>query len=562
MDLVVFVEIEKFPPSSPQGDFSKNKKIPFRPDGGDFLNPGGKSPGISNLDEDLKIKLKAWVSKNAVGGTSGNMTVETFRNYANSLLLLEHTDDLQAASSTPPSIGITTARKWLLRLGFTVQKSGTGMFIDGHDRPDVVDARSRYLAESEVAYARGYNFFNQDEISTSLDEFQDTSFRRSFGQMGGQLKLGNTNPAIVYQHDEVVYNANCAQSQYWGDGSFSMRTKKSQGQGRMVSDFVFEGDRVYLRMTDEEFERYVSSLGEGASRLPQEARIYFDYGKNSEGYWNSELFLNQMTLAMDIHEIIFPGHQAIFKLDQSSGHRKFGADALVASAMSKKPGGKQPFLRNGIGQKGLQATLIERNVLTLEQAKKMKKAEMVGLMNAQGDFMSEKTLVEHLVEQRGHQIIWIPKFHCELNWIEMIWGQSKKHTRKVCAYTFPALKKAIPEALNRVTCEQARAFARKSRDYERGYQAGKQSGNVGAEIKIYKSHRRVFETTMVHLALSHPNLLFSPVLPPSSSSITPSSPSSPSSAPVSSSPSSSSSSSIFSTPQIHPRRRSLRLSQA
>ena len=43
------------------------------------------------------------------------------------------------------------------------------------------------------------------------------------------------------------------------------------------------------------------------------------------------------------------------------------------------------------------------------------------------DFVKEKTLVEHYLTDRGHTVFFIPKFHCELNPIERVWGQASLH---------------------------------------------------------------------------------------------------------------------------------------
>jgi hypothetical protein len=43
------------------------------------------------------------------------------------------------------------------------------------------------------------------------------------------------------------------------------------------------------------------------------------------------------------------------------------------------------------------------------------------------DFVNQKSALEEFVESRGHIHISIfyPKFHCEMNFIEMVWGAAK-----------------------------------------------------------------------------------------------------------------------------------------
>lgn len=40
----------------------------------------------------------------------------------------------------------------------------------------------------------------------------------------------------------------------------------------------------------------------------------------------------------------------------------------------------------------------------------------------------------------GHAIDFFPKFHCELNYIEMIWAYAKKFLRRRCTYNFNNLR--------------------------------------------------------------------------------------------------------------------------
>lgn len=48
------------------------------------------------------------------------------------------------------------------------------------------------------------------------------------------------------------------------------------------------------------------------------------------------------------------------------------------------------------------------------------------LLSMQPDFASEKPLLQLLIEKAGHKCLFLPKFHCELNPIEMVWGQAKR----------------------------------------------------------------------------------------------------------------------------------------
>ena len=48
------------------------------------------------------------------------------------------------------------------------------------------------------------------------------------------------------------------------------------------------------------------------------------------------------------------------------------------------------------------------------------------VLSLQPDFQCEKPLLQLLIEKAGHKCLFLPKFHCELNPIEMVWGQAKR----------------------------------------------------------------------------------------------------------------------------------------
>ncbi len=86
----------------------------------------------------------------------------------------------------------------------------------------------------------------------------------------------------------------------------------------------------------------------------------------------------------------------------------------------------------------------------------------VRLLSLQPDFLAQRPLVREVIEDSGHKVIFYPKFHCELNFIEMFWGAAKCYTRNNCDYSFKGLEKTVPEALNSISLETIRCYARRA----------------------------------------------------------------------------------------------------
>ena len=59
------------------------------------------------------------------------------------------------------------------------------------------------------------------------------------------------------------------------------------------------------------------------------------------------------------------------------------------------------------------------------------------VLSLQEDFANEKPMIQHYVESHRHVCMSLPKFHCKLNLIEMVWGFMKYY--KCCKVDLLAL---------------------------------------------------------------------------------------------------------------------------
>ena len=92
-------------------------------------------------------------------------------------------------------------------------------------------------------------------------------------------------------------------------------------------------------------------------------------------------------------------------------------------------------------------------------------------------------------------MLFVPKFHCELNPIERVWGQAKVHTRTYTNFTLPRLRANVNPALDSVSTDLIRKYFRRVLEYERAYLEGEKAGiELEQAVKVYKSHRRIFLT--------------------------------------------------------------------
>jgi hypothetical protein len=219
-------------------------------------------------------------------------------------------------------------------------------------------------------------------------------------------------------------------------------------------------------------------------------------------------------------------------VDNSQGHSAYAANALVASRMNTLPGGKQARLRDGWferdGQvvvqpmifsadhprypsqpKGIKQVLLERGLLPQtflpgkcqSSCKDPAATACCGkrILELQPDFLAQKSLVQETIEAGGHLCIVLPKYHCELNFIEFFWGAVKRYLREHCDYTFETLKTNMPLALTSVPIQTIRKWQHRMYRWMAAYRDGMATQDAQLQVrtfssKRYKSHRRVPET--------------------------------------------------------------------
>lgn len=63
-------------------------------------------------------------------------------------------------------------------------------------------------------------------------------------------------------------------------------------------------------------------------------------------------------------------------------------------------------------------------------------------------FLAQEEWLTQVVHEPGFEIIFYPKYHCELNYIEMIWGWAKSYHRRTCTHNYKDLKERLPKTFD------------------------------------------------------------------------------------------------------------------
>lgn len=114
-------------------------------------------------------------------------------------------------------------------------------------------------------------------------------------------------------------------------------------------------------------------------------------------------------------------------------------------------------------------------------------------LSQEPDFLAQQEWLTETVRRRGHHIIFYPKYHCELNFIERLWGLLKSRARSSCDYSFDSLKKRLPALVEKIPLKFVHKVFRSCFRMMELYKEGLEGPLLEYANKKYKSHRRIPE---------------------------------------------------------------------
>ena len=398
----------------------------------------------------------------------------------------EPLDEENEEQLSPNGIKHEAARRWLRKLGLSWRSAKKTIYFDGHERADVVLYRQQFVNEFLDLESRFVRWTEDGEmVIPTLPP--------------GQL------PIVPVTHDESTFHSNDGRRYMWlADGKDPIRPK-NMGRGIMVSDFLTPGGRLAVTRNGELVR----------------ATHFLEYGPDN--YWTGEkMVAHTLETMLPLFEEAFPPNQfqGLFLFDNATNHCSMAPDALVATAMNLHPGGKAPVMRDGYwGEprqtqrmwemgatgkmpRGIKAILEERGLWPQGRSFRLdcpRKGDHTAdnnccarkLMAAQPDFLAQTGKLHEKLVAAGHLVMFYPKFHPELNFIERYWGAAKRHARENCQYTLASLRANVPLALDSVSPITINRFYEKSLRTMQAYRDGLKLGTREFEERVYRSHRRV-----------------------------------------------------------------------
>ena len=132
--------------------------------------------GVLWQNEELSKKATEYVRQNAAVKRRPNLTSANFCRWVNDSLLPQSTLE----PGFPRKISIETARLWLHHLAFEVLTAQKGIFIDCHERPDVIETRKLFLRKmTKIGFLHFTNAPTEEAVKSLPDVDCPTSEIRS-----------------------------------------------------------------------------------------------------------------------------------------------------------------------------------------------------------------------------------------------------------------------------------------------------------------------------------------------------------------------------------------------
>ncbi|KAH7905399.1 hypothetical protein BJ138DRAFT_1106018 [Hygrophoropsis aurantiaca] len=195
---------------------------------------------------------------------------------------------------------LSTAKKWMTKMGYRWTKNPAGQYVDGHEREDVVWYRQTvFLPAWQMLEDRTRKW-----LADNTEVLEPSSPHRHI---------------VVWFHDESTFYANDRRVVRWVfKGETAVPRTKGEGASLMVADFV-SADYGWLRSPDGN----------------KQGRVLFRCGKARDGYFTNLDIQNHTKNAMDILDEHFSNEDHVLVFDNATTHLKRADNALSARKMPK-----------------------------------------------------------------------------------------------------------------------------------------------------------------------------------------------------------------------------------
>jgi hypothetical protein len=406
------------------------------------------------------------------------------------------------------TISEDTARLMLIRIGFHVTAAKVILYYDGHNRDCVVVVRVAYVARLLQLWPRVVKAEDTTHLLAKPADHVFTDDEQAVLQCTLRFIAGRQERPVVllFLDESTFYSNDFNQSQKWskvGEQKVGIKTK-AQGASLMVSAWIC---------------------------LPFVVPHYDTMECGSvNGWWTTVQMTAHVAKLLDIVAPRATAAECIAVLDNSSNHKKFAYDALSADNMNLGPGGHRTdkykvkwYLNYRLGEwngvpfdmmkpnpayvitapgtadpppqfipKGVDAILLERlgdAGLLGDDGKQLDAQKRRDRLNSHPDFLRARPIVQEQIEACPGWSVWfLPKYHCELNPIELLWCTAKRLLRSRLNGTIGSLRAHVTVVMGEVKHLWVAKWFRHCLSYVRGYAKYPLVADIQMAFKYVRNH--------------------------------------------------------------------------
>lgn len=245
------------------------------------------------------------------------------------------------------SISLKTTQQWLQKLGYELHSKKKGVYVDGHECPDVKLSQDRFL--QCITEYQGYVLkLQMGQITYFTYRFMCQYNEETMQLLPLSLPVSAQLEHILVVQDELIFHINDRSCSAWLAANQQMLQQKGNGRAIHVSDFLNEKlETGRLSLLPSQLTEHNKLLAEHRLVVTDARKIIY-LGKGKDDWWDMAQLLVQVESAINIFEYIHLGAIGIFVFDCSLAHEALSDDALNVNNMNAKPGGKQNILHNTV----------------------------------------------------------------------------------------------------------------------------------------------------------------------------------------------------------------------
>ncbi|KIK80326.1 hypothetical protein PAXRUDRAFT_15848 [Paxillus rubicundulus Ve08.2h10] len=331
-------------------------------------------------------------------------------------------EDVRTRFQIKETISLVTAKRWMHRMDYRWTHNLKGQYVDGHERDDVIWYHQNVFLKQWAKMEEYMHTWDPDESVNNTNHPADST-------SSPHKKI------CIWFHDK-----NETTTPY----------TKGEGASLMVADFVL-ADHGWL----------CSPNGK------ESARVLFKAGKSQDGYFTNDDIVAQSQNTIKQVKEHFPGEDHVFVFDNATTHLKRPDDTILAHKMPKYPSkegtnwgievtakdvagkiiyrtdGKPSKVKVQMGDstfadgspqslyfpnghpragifKGMAIILKERGYSDMSRLN----IAVADVLYNEPNFINVKSTLELACASEEVHVLFLPKFHCELNFIKQCWGHA------------------------------------------------------------------------------------------------------------------------------------------